>query len=348
MTYCAGWKYKNAVFLLSDTAATKSVKPQTSYSSFGQLHAEVRGEYVEESLLKLVPLGPGTVTAFAGDVQLATSCLDFLRDNLSIIPVVSDLLDNLSISLGPFPPDRHVELLLAKTSETGESQLLHWDSVRGLNLTKSDFYSIGSLTSYHAALTPELVNLLSAGKLDSERMLPVIVAIVQSYGVQDDLMAMNVGGLIFGAQTRFGSISWLPDTNFVLYDPSFSYKEIITAIARDNALVVCSSFTNETRVLAHSTSLSRNIWDEGWRQCVKSDVDSGQTPLWIFLNTISRVITVIFRSDVHVESKYVCLTNLEEGRFDLGISSGLMELLTQPLADGNHEGFPFRLNVRND
>ena len=44
MTYCAGWKYAESVFLLGDTVATKASRPNTLQSSFGELHAEVRGE----------------------------------------------------------------------------------------------------------------------------------------------------------------------------------------------------------------------------------------------------------------------------------------------------------------
>lgn len=349
MTYCAGWKYKNAVFLLADTAATKPVKPSTTHSSFGQLHAEVRGEHVEESLLKLVPLGSGTVAALAGDVALATSCLDFLRDNLATVPTISGLLASLSISLGPFQPDRHVELLLARTSNSEESELLHWDTIRGLNPTPSDYYHIGSLTSYHAALTPALLDLLAEGNLDSDRMLPVAVAIVQSYGVFDDLVSMSVGGLIFGAQTKLGTVTWLPDTNFVLYDPSFSYRAVITAISRDNTLVLSSSITDDTRVLGHSTSMPcANLWTSEWLQAAKTVVDSGRTPLWVFISIAARVITIIFRSDVDAASKYVRLNNLGEGKFDLAISPELMTLLTQPLVDQNDGSLPFRLDVRND
>ena len=42
MTYCIGWKYRDDVFLLADTAVTKSAEPSTSHSSFGQLHAEAK------------------------------------------------------------------------------------------------------------------------------------------------------------------------------------------------------------------------------------------------------------------------------------------------------------------
>ena len=92
MTYCAGWKYKDTVFLLADSAATKITRPITSHSSFGELHAEVRGEHVEESLLKIVPIGAGTVAAYAGDVQFAANYLSFLRDGLPTAKSISDLL----------------------------------------------------------------------------------------------------------------------------------------------------------------------------------------------------------------------------------------------------------------
>jgi hypothetical protein len=349
MTYCAGWKYKNAVFLIADSAATKPIRPSTTHSSLGQLHAEVRGEHVEEALLKLVPLGTGVVAAFAGDVSLATTCLDFLRDNLRSTSDVRSLLRTMTVSLGPFSSDRPVGLLVAMTTEDGHSELLHWDTVQGVNPNAFDHCQIGSLTSYHTALTPAFLSQLAAGNLDTDRMLPVVTAIVQSYGVHDDLIPMNVGGLIFGIQTKLGAVCWLQDMNVVLYDPSFAFKEIISAIARDNTIVVSSSITNDTRVFGHSTSIPRkDLWSADWIHRAKTILDSGRLPLWLFIGTAGRIITLVFRSKVDVDSRYVRLQNLGGGRFDLGISGELMALLRQPLVDRNDGSLPFRLNVRNE
>jgi hypothetical protein len=332
MTYCAGWKYKNAIFLIADTAATKPIRPSTTHSSFGQLHAEVRGKHVEEALLKLVPLGAGVVAAFAGDVSLATTCLDFLRDNLPSSSGVRSLLRSMTVSLGPFLSDRPVELLVAMTTEDGHSELLHWDTLQGVNPNAFDHCQIGSLTSYHSALTPALLSCLVTGNLDTDRMLPLVTSIVQSYGVHDDLISMNVGGLIFGIQTKLGEVSWLQDMNVVLYDPSFAFKEIISAIARDNTIVLTSSITNDTRVLGHSTSMPRkDLWSPDWIHRAKTILDSGRVPLWLFISTAGKIITLIFRSKVDVASRYVHLQNLCDGRFDLGISDELMALLRQPL-----------------
>lgn len=349
MTYCAGWKYKNSVFLIADTAATKPMKPQTSHSSDGQLHAEVRGEYVEESLLKLVPLANGTVAALAGDVGMATSCLDFLRDNFSATLALGDLLKLMTINLGPFTNDRPVQLLIARTSASADSELILWDTVQGIHPPDSDFYQIGSLTTYHAALTPKLLDRLAAESFDVDQMLPVIVAVVQSYGIYDNLIEMNVGGLVFGVRATGGTVSWLPDTNFVLYDPAFTSKDFVTAIVRDNALIISSSITDDTRVLGHSTSTPHPaLWTTEWLQNAKNTLDSGMTPLWIFISTANRVITLIFRSNVNSESKYVRLSNLGEGKFDLAISPDLMQMLTKTLTDKNDGSLPFRLNMLND
>jgi hypothetical protein len=349
MTYCAGWKYKDAVFLLADTAVTKNSKPTTTHSSFGQLHDEVHGEYVEEGLLKLVPLNSGTAAGFAGDVDLATSCLEFLRDRMPASNSPRDLLQGLIVSLGPFPEDRPVEILLAFTDEAGGSDLVHWDSLRGLDPTESDYYQIGSLTSYHAAFTPELISLFVSGNLDTQRMLSVVSAIVQSYGIHDDLIRMNVGGLVFGAMSRLGTVTWQPDTNFVLYSRDFCFRALITAIARNNMLVLSSSITDDTRILAHSISMPHvDALTADWIQKTKREVDSGTTPLWVFIRTVGRVITLIFRADVNKESRYVKFTNVGGGNFELDPSPDLMELLHQPLQDRNDGSLPFRLNVRND
>jgi hypothetical protein len=90
------------------------------------------------------------------------------------------------------------------------------------------------------------------------------------------------------------------------------------------------------------------VLTEDWLQRAKRESDSGATPLWAFISTVGRVITLIFRADVNMESRYVKFTNLGGGNFDLALSPDLMELLRQPLQDRNDDSMPFRLNVRND
>ena len=349
MTYCAGWKYKNAVFLIADTAVTKDTQPSTTHSSIGQLHAEVGGEHVEEALLKLVPLGGGVVAAFAGDVHLATSCLNFLRDMFLSEFDIASLLRTMTTSLSPFPQDRAVELLIAISNPDEHCELLHWTSLHGLNPNRFDYCQIGSLTSYHSALTPALLSQLVAGNIDTGRMLSVVTAIVQSYGVHDDLISMNVGGLIFGVKTSLGIVSWHEDLNVVLYEQSFSYHAIISAIARDNSVVMSSSITDDTRILAHSTSMPKaDLWAQEWLRNAKIQLDSGDNPIWVFISTTENIITIIFRKSIETDSRYVRLQNHGSGKFDLALSGELMELLCQPVVDLNDGSLPFRVNVLND
>ncbi len=259
------------------------------------------------------------------------------------------LCNALTVSLGSFPEDRPVDILIAFTDEEGRCELVHWNSSQGLDPTESDWYQIGSLTSYHADLTPALLSLFVSGSLDTERMLPVASAVVQSYGIHHDLISMNVGGIVFGAQSRLGAVTWQADTNYFLYSPDFSFRGIITAIARDNTLVVCSSLTDDTRVLGHSISMLRqDLWTQDWVEKSKREIDSGLSPLWVFISTAGRVITIIFRSDVYKDSRYIKFQNLGGGKFDIGLSSDLLALLHQPLQDRNDGSLPFRLNVRNE
>lgn len=158
MTYCAGWKYENTVYLLADTAVTSLSAPITTHSSLGELHDQVRGEFVEESLLKIIPIASGTAVAFAGDVRYAFKIISFLKSNYGNNNDLRTLIKSLTASFGPFDKTRNVELLLATSSANGETQLLHWDTVRGLDSNASDYYSIGSITPYHDAIT---VNVLS-------------------------------------------------------------------------------------------------------------------------------------------------------------------------------------------
>jgi hypothetical protein len=349
MTYCAGWKYADTVFLLGDTAATKLSRPTTPQSSFGELHAEVRGKHVEEMLLKLVPIAPGTAVAFAGDVQLASEIIGFLKSNYDETTPLDSLFSSLVASLGPFDPERAVELILASSSSGAGSYLVHWDTVHGLNARASDYYQIGSLTSYHAALTPQVLSVLAAGKVPPERLLPILTAVVQSYGVHDNLINMNVGGVIFGLRVHAGGLSWQDDTNYVLYDPSFANVVYVSAFVRENALVVSSSLTNDVRILAHSVSTpSSQVWLSSWETYIKTHLSSDQYRYWVFLRTLGKVITVIRREALDRQSRYMRLDATGDGKFTIGMSPELMPILTKSLVDRGDESLPFRLNFLND
>jgi hypothetical protein len=348
MTYCCGWKYRGAVYLLADTAATGSSPPTKDRSSFGQLHDQVRGKYVEESLLKLVPITSDTAIAFSGNVQLATEIIEFLKQNFDPTETFADLFAKVNASLGPFNPARHVSLIVAYAPLNAESQLIHWNSQHGLDGNQSDYYQIGSLTSYHAALTPKILSILASGQLSLERVLSMIIAVVQSYGIFSNLIDMNVGGIIFGLWVYSGSVTWQEDTNFFLYNPTFDNLNYISAFVRDNVLVVNSSFTNETSIFMHSVSTSfPQTWHEAWHLFVASHINSGQYRYWIFLSTKERNITVLCRNDFELENQYFSLQFGGDGNFILGLSPTFMALLAEPLRDLGDGSLPFRLNFKN-
>lgn len=351
MTYCFAWKYGDNVYLLGDTAMTKSSLPKFEKSSFDQLHDKVRGEYVEESLLKIVPIAPDTAIAFAGDVQLATAIIEFLKENLCSAETFADLFRKVNASLGPFDPKQTVELLLAYAPSNGEPQLIHWDSRHGLDTNQSDYYTIGSLTSYHAALTPLVLSTLVDNKLASDRVLPTMTAIVQSYGIHNNLIEQNVGGIIFGLRVCNGEIIWQEDTNFVLYNPTaenLAGLNYISAFIRNDVLVVNSSFTNDVRVFAHSVSTSSiQAWQESWYSFIVNHIKSDRYQYWVFLSVAKRVITILRRDNFDIANKYFSLEHLGNENFSFGLSPELMALLMEPFISCDDDILPFRINFRN-
>jgi hypothetical protein len=218
-----------------------------------------------------------------------------------------------------------------------------------LNPRNSDYYQIGSLTSYHAALTPQVLSVLAAGKVPTERLLPIISAVVQSYGIHDNLIDRNVGGIIFGLRVQAGGLFWQDDTNYVLYDPPFANVAYVSAFVRDNVLVVSSSLTNDVRALAHSTSTpSFQVWLSSWETYIKTHLNSDQYRYWVFLSTLGKVITILRREDLNRKSRYFSLDATGDGKFIIGISPELMSILVKPLVDRGDGSLPFRLNFRND
>lgn len=351
MTYCVGWKYKNSVYLIADTAVTKSSEVHHNSSSFGEFHRYVRDGYVEESLLKIVPISENIVVGFAGNVQLATSVIDYIKENL--MPDITNqnlryLVSNIEKSLGPFHVDRAVQLVIAKTSVIEESDLIFWDTINGICRNNKNIYHLGSMESYHSSLTDYILFIMSKGNIDEDRLLAIVLAMVQSYGVNDDMLEQNIGGIIWGIRNTNGQLYWQEDTNYVIYDNEASLIWV-TAFELENVLIVSSTKRDGVVCFAHSSSLdTEEPFLEKWGEYIRNYFTENKTRYWIHIRKKDKLLTIIRREDLEKPSKYISVSKGEDEDFTLSMSPELMNLLNEPLKDLGSDSIPVKINFLND
>ena len=348
VTYCAGWKHKGSVYLLANTVAAMSIAPSRRQISLGELLTDARPDVVEEASLKLVRIAPGTAVACLGDEGLAAQIFDFLRAHGRDAASNAELLALLACRSDLFDEGRSAELLLASSSSDGSAELLHWSSQDGLSTAGSDFQQIGRPMPFHAALSPDLLSILAAGDLASDRVLPVIAAIVQSQGVRGMSIDLNADGLVFGLRTESGTVTWQEDTLVIVYDQAFACCTHVAVLARDDELVVHSSENNATRVCTSPTSMRHCPTREiAWLRDIQAELTADRYRYRTFISTSENVITLIIRSDFDRESRYLRLNARGYGQFDLAFSPELTALLLSPMHEKNR-AIPLRLSVRED
>lgn len=346
MTHCIGWKHKGHVYLIADTAVTRPDKPLTPISSFGELHDAVRNGHVEEALLKILRVSDSTAIAYAGNVALAIEIGTFLKDHYSSHKSIDDLMKSMETSLGPFNAVQKVDLLIADY-RANAADLILWSTSTCLIKRDSNFFEIGSLSTFHSELAKTTLSALSHEHTESEKLLSIISAVVQTYGIHDNMIQQNIGGLIFGVHVGPDGAKWQEDTNYLLYDEGLRKIDYISAFVRDETLIVNSSYTNEIRIYAHSTAITNiHEWQRHWRAYIQQHINSDKYKYWVFISTKEKVITIIGRSNLGEACKYFSLNHLGNGNFDFGFSPELMEELKRPL-EPKENAIPFRINFRN-
>lgn len=348
MTYVFAWKYGDSAFIVADSAATKVAFPATKMSSFGEPHAPTEGGFFEECLQKIVPITENIVLAYSGDVSLSSEIISIVKLQCQHGVSLSKAFDSAEMSLGPFSSAKCVALLAVAMEETG-AKIYRWDNQQCNLEDIAEQASIGSMPIYYNELNNYFLCKLKSGELPVDLALPTLIALIQSYSVNDYLINVGVGGQFFGLRVCPKGIAWQEDTNFVLYEPSFKNRTIISALIRDCVLVVNSSATNEIRCFATQMKFDDFIdWQKKWKDKIQVVLNSNDFVFWIFLNTKERVITIIRRSDLSCESKFIKGTFDSNGMNGLLFSSELMNLLNEPLNELHDSSTPLRLNFRND
>lgn len=296
MTYCAGWIYGDSVLLIGDSAVTGRSNPTIAQSSFGQAHRRVRGEHVEEGLLKLAPIGPSAAAAYAGDVHLATQILEFLIAHWSVFETnLGGLQDALDATFGPFTEAREVAFLLAWWSDAGP-RLAKWESRIGFIDQNCEQSSIGSLGDHHRGWMDAAVASLRQISAPHRDVLPAVTALAQSFGVHDDLIEQNIGGAMFGLAISSSGVAWQTDTAYVLYSKQQALPpDFVTACIRDSGLVVQSSITKLPMALLNSAVPDWRSWLRTWNDRIASERREDHFPVVVFIRKEDRLITVLER-----------------------------------------------------
>jgi len=326
VTFCAGWKYKSSVLLLSDAGSHGAASP-----------------------LKLVEIGAGVAAACSGDADTTAQIIAFLRDHCAQADSPRQLLEMLTSRVGPFDAERPVAVLLAASSANGDAELLRWTTEEGLDASASDHHQIGSHPAHQAALTPELREGLLAADVAPQRLLAIAMAVVQAQGINELAKGLSAHELIFGLRTEGGEVIWQDDTHVVVYDQDFASCAHASAQARDGAIAAHCSLSHEASVfVSASATAAEQLRVEDWRRSLRIERDAHRFGCWVFVRASERVVTLVLRSDVARQSRLVRVASVNRGKMDLSFSPELMALLLQPPRDRSHGSMGLQLSVRED
>lgn len=349
MTYCVGFKYRDSVYLIADSAVTaEGPRSSSSVSSFGEAPHVDTQRVVDERALKLVTIGQNCMVALAGDLARAFGGVEILRSAYPVSADIPALLRALTQNIDAASTD-HFEYLIATVGAEGP-QLWHWSSKAPNAPTPMDnIAQIGSLATWHPYMTGAIVDILRAGRIPADRLLSITTAIIQSYGLRDRLLDHGVGGVVAGAQIQPSGIRWLPDTNYLIHDPRCTSVDVASIYCRDGGIAVSSSFNNETRAFLSCMSQPEVLaWEARWSAELKIAIDRVAARVWVFIGLVEMTIFVVEAPEATSELPCCKVARWGAGKYDVAMHPVFVAALTArapspPDAIGNDSRY-FRLS----
>lgn len=340
MTYCLGWKYKNNLFLLADTAVTKETNLMVSHSSFGELHQNIEGKNVEETLLKIVPLSNDSVLTFSGDVILAKKIIEFIKTSYEYHADMNRVLSSINASLGPFGFDKKVAIIVGNYANE-RPLLFRWETSFPEKVIEGpDCVWTGSLPPMFAQIAPLLIQEFIKGNMPTERVLPIIITIMQSLGIHNNLIKFGVGGSFVGVQLNENGYQWNKDSFYVLADSDFLQIDFVKSFTRENALVVRSSVGNITRIFFdYLNNQPTDEWINKWKDSVNVELKRGNSCFFCIMNRQFHNVIIVRSKNCLSETECLKVRLLNNGNtINLKIRSDLNEMFKTPVAYEKGDG----------
>lgn len=323
---------------------TKEGPPCLISSSIGEVYHKVGEKTAEEGLLKIISMEDRVVTAFSGNVLKANAIIEYVKYMVEMNDDMESIINGIEKTIGPFEKDRDVSLIIGAVHDDAPVIYL-WNSA-DLTLRKVNhgIAQIGSMDSFHREFNRFLLSFLAKGNIPADRLLPIALAVMQSYTVHEDMLSQFVGGIHYGILMTSKETLWHEDIKYVLYGPELRALNIITCLCRDGVVIVRSSITKDTRVLMHTGNTTQPAeWVKNWKKNLDDYFATGKAKYWVFIGVKQRNITVVKMPEPKASSKYFKLENIGGGVYDFAIEDTFKAFLLKPLDDRDDGRFPFRL-----
>jgi hypothetical protein len=339
MTWIVAKKTPNAVFVMADSAVTimpgvavtDIAKPATERSSFGEMHVEQhisgRVRRVYESVFKLYKLGD-VVAAFAGDVQTGLDIIEFLAAEISNGGSPEKALNDYSIRPNAVL-NHHATILVGWISEG--PRLYRFDTITKKGTEIEDLVCVGSAPEEYSDLVGRLLSSLPAPCHNESRWMPQALALLQSFGQQQNMMQYGIGGVFAGAWIDRAGFHWQSDTYYVIHDNSCKQLGMAAVFVRNECLVTISHDMIRAFINPRETESPELTRQRAARAYVSSidQFDSGRFEYIVFLNCEKHVITVV-EMNCHLQHECVIVEPKpgEPGTVGLHWSPTLQGLVT--------------------
>ncbi len=349
MTYVVAVKCGNSVLLAADTVVTATSpfgidhEAGVSRTSFGELSISEENRFVSESSLKIFHLGKIAV-AFSGNVATGQSVLEELRFEIEATPNPREAVVKCVKRLESSTLRRIATFAVGIPSKAGVS-LLVFDSVNReiRESANNEVLQLGSMPAHFRQCTNSFMDkFVPYLQTSPNRLLAVLLGILQSYGTFSHLLENGVGGAFTGLHIGEKEINWQDDICYVVHAGPEKATDFVHCAIRDNVLIVNSSIIGECRYfLGKFNCPNRTAWKEKWWDSASYEVTKAEFGFVSYLNKQHR-ITAIIEMAGHSESKSVQFAPKIEAtptplfKLNMTTSPKIHDLATIPLTEDNN------------
>lgn len=313
MTYCVGWKNRNDIFMVADSAVTfanyyNNNTGNASNTSFGEITIKSTDIEVSEAITKIHNIDNKIIIGYAGNIDNALKCIEYIREFvISKTISIMDALHNLSTNT-EFIDD--VELIVGFFDD-GIAKLYKVENNSIKDVDK--LVEVGSIPITHdfSSKVRWMINdgskkISYDGKitLTNREILPAIIITAQCYSIKYKLMDYGIGGAFYGASLnkegfkRNENISYLVINKAPQYNngelAGLDYSDFITLNWVDDALIISSTILKKPIALFNNFDYETNKYIlESLEYSCKEEMFNIKTEQFVLFNPFTEMITAI-------------------------------------------------------